>query len=82
MAQYYRKFAAKEIREEDDKVWYEIWTDRALLCIVWIPAKQRATHGTRYLEDWCRRNEESLKNASIMRIDLCKESTRASTSCA
>ena len=76
-----RKFIAREIREEANKVCYEIWIDKELLCIVWISAKQRATHGTRFLEDWCRRHEKSLKNVGISRIDLCKEGTRATASC-
>jgi hypothetical protein len=82
MAQYQRKFVAKEIRQEDNKVCYEIWTDHALLCIVWISVKQRATHGTRLLEDWCLRNEEFLKNAGVAGVDLCKEGTRVAASCA
>jgi len=82
MAPSYREFVAKEIREEDNKVCYEIWTDHALLCLVWISVEQRATHGTRFLEDWCRRNEKSLKNAGIVRIDLRKEGARAAASCA
>lgn len=84
MAQDHRKFIATEIREEDEKVCYEIRVDRALLCIVWISIKQKTTHGTKPLEDWCRRHEESLKNAGIVAVDLSKEifemGARAATS--
>ena len=73
MAQDHRKFVAKEIREESDKVCYEIWVDRALLCIVWISAQQRVTYGNKLLEEWCRRHEESLRIAGITRVDLSDE---------
>jgi hypothetical protein len=73
MAQDRRKFIAKEIREEGNKVCYEIWIDHALLCIVWISVRQRGTHGNKFLEDWCRRHEERLKNAGIAGIDLNEE---------
>jgi hypothetical protein len=73
MAQDRRKFIAKEIRKEDNKVCYEIWIDHALLRIVWISVKQKATHGTKLLEDWCLRHEESLKNAGIAGVDLSNE---------
>jgi hypothetical protein len=73
MAQDRRKFIAKEIREEDNKVCYEIWIDHTLLCIVWISIKQKATHGTKLLEDWCRPHEESLKNAGITGVNLSEE---------
>ena len=49
MSHDHRKFIAKEIREEHNKVCYEIWADRALLCIVWISVRQKATHGTKFL---------------------------------
>ena len=73
MVQDRRKFIAKEIREENNKPCYEIWIDHALLCIVWISVKQKATHGAKPLEDWCRRHEESLKNAGIAGVDLSNE---------
>ena len=73
MAQDRRKFIAKEIREEDRQVCYEIWADRALLCIVWISAEQRETYGSKVLEDWCRRHEEYLKVAGIAGVDLSDE---------
>jgi hypothetical protein len=41
-----------------------------LLCIVWMPARQKKTHGEKFLTEWCRRHEESLKNAGIVDIDL------------
>ena len=68
-----RKFIAKEIREENNKVCYEIWIDHGLLCIVWISVKQRATHGNKFLEEWCRRHEESLEMAGIAGVDLTNE---------
>jgi len=84
MDQDRRKFIAKEIRKEDNKVCYEMWIDHALLCVVWISVKQKATHGTKFLEDWCRRHEESLKNAGIVGVDLSNEifemSARAASS--
>ena len=84
MAQDRRKFIAKEIRQVDDKVCYEIWIDQALLCIVWISIRQKETHGTRLLEEWCRRHEESLRNAGIAGVDLSNEilemSARSATS--
>lgn len=84
MAQDRRKFIAKEIREEGNKACYEMWIDRALLCIVWISVKQRTSHGTTLLEAWCRRHEVSLKHAGIAGIDLSNEcfdmSARAATS--
>jgi hypothetical protein len=64
---------AKEIREQDRQVCYEIWADRALLCIVWISAEQRETYGSKVLEYWCRRHEESLKVAGIAGVDLSDE---------
>jgi hypothetical protein len=73
MAQDRRKFVAKEIREERDKVYYEIWVDRALLCIVWISAQQRMTYGDAFLQEWYRRHEESLKSAGIAGVDLSNE---------
>jgi hypothetical protein len=73
MAQDRRKFIAKEIREEGSKVCYEIWVDQTLLCIVWLSAKQRAAHGNKFLEDWCRRNEKPLRHAGIAGIDLNEE---------
>jgi hypothetical protein len=68
-----RKFVAKEIREEGNRVCYEIWVEHALLVVVWISARQRATYGSKFLEDWCRRHEERLKNAGIVDIDLDNE---------
>ena len=53
-AQEPRKFVAKEIREETDKVYYATWVDRTLLCVVWISAKRRETYGSKPLEEWCR----------------------------
>ena len=70
MAQDHRKFVAKEIREETDKVYYEIWVDRTLLGVVWISTRQKETYGSKPLEEWCRRHEESLKFAGIMGVDL------------
>jgi hypothetical protein len=73
MAQDHRKFVAKEIREESNKVYYEIWVDRTLLCIVWISARQKETYGSKPLEEWCRRHEESLEIAGISSVDLSNE---------
>ena len=73
IAQDRRKFVAKEIREESDKVYYEIWIDRTLLCVVWISAGQRETYGSKPLEEWCRRHEESLRIAGITGVDLSNE---------
>ena len=73
MAQDRRKFIAKEIREEARQVCYEIWADRVLLCIVWISAEQRKTYGSKVLEEWCRRHEDSLKIAGITGVDLNNE---------
>jgi hypothetical protein len=73
MAQDRRKFVAKEIREERDKVYYEIWVNRTLLCVVWISVRQRNTYGSKCLEEWCRVHEEFLKNAGITGVDLSNE---------
>lgn len=73
MAQDRRKFIAKEVREEESKVCYEIWIDHTLLCVVWISAEQRTTHGSKTLEEWRRRHEESLKKAGIAGVDLTNE---------
>lgn len=73
MAQDHRRFVAKEIREEADYVHYEIWVDRTLLCVVWVSARQRQTYGSKPLEEWCRRHEESLKVAGIIGVDLSNE---------
>ena len=70
MAEDHRKFVAREIREEGGRVCYEIRIDDALLCIVWMPARQKKTHGEKFLTEWYRRHEESLKNAGIVDIDL------------
>jgi hypothetical protein len=68
------QFIAKEIRKVDNKVCYEIWIDTALLCmVVWISATQKRTHGKTFLEEWCRRHEESLKIAGIVGVDLTNE---------
>jgi hypothetical protein len=78
-----RKFMAQEIREEGGRVCYEIRVEdsllceNTLLCIVWIPAKQKKTHGEEFLTEWCRRHEESLKNAGIVSIDLNAEALKA-----
>jgi hypothetical protein len=73
IARDWRKFMAKEIREVDNKVCYEIWIDRTLLCMVWISTKQKRTHGKAFLEEWCRRHEESLAIAGIAGVDLTNE---------
>jgi len=72
----HRKFMAQEIREEEGRVCYEIRIEDVLLCIVWIPARQKKTHGEKFLTEWCRRHEESLKNAGIVGIDLNVEALR------
>ena len=68
-----RKFVAKKVREDDNKVCYEMWIDHVLLCIVWISAEHRVIHGIKSLEEWCRRHEENLKDAGIVRVDLSRE---------
>jgi hypothetical protein len=70
MAEGSREFLAQEIREECGRVCYEIWVESTLLCIVWIPARQSKTHGEKFLTEWCRRHEGSLKNAGIVGIDF------------
>ena len=50
-----------------------MWIDHVLLCIVWISAEHRVIHGIKSLEEWCRRHEENLKDAGIVRVDLSRE---------